>query len=111
MTRSSRVRELRAEQANLDRWRRQITAGDRVAPDVTCRRCNGYGCHAMPTVYAAVYTLLTNEWQDTSTISAKLPRVGNTALCNRLAWLRREGFAQSRQAEHNGRMGEWRRKP
>lgn len=78
-------------------------------PKVYCRRCDGFGQHEMPPAYAAVYRLLDDEeWRTTTAIGEKLPRVGQTALANRLAWLKREGFAESRMTEHDGRLHEWR---
>lgn len=81
----------------------------RDVPQVACRRCDGFGHHSMPQSYAVVFRLLDDEqWITTSEIGKLLPRVGHTALCNRLAWLKREGFVEGRQTEHNGRMHEWR---
>ena len=77
-------------------------------PKICCRRCEGKGKHPMPPAYAAVYRLLSHEWQTTTEINANLPKVQQTALCNRLAWLKREGFIEGRQTEHNGRLYEWR---
>lgn len=63
----------------------------------------------MPVSYAETLALLTKAWQGTAEILRRSSReVSHTALCNRLAWLCRKGFA--RRSGTGGRLGyEWRR--
>lgn len=92
-----------------------------AVPLVQCRQCNGDGKHALPPAYRATYALLPRAvdgeaWVPTPDIlqainKGRMPidRVKQTALCNRLAWLRREGLAECRVSERNHRILEWRR--
>lgn len=73
-----------------------------------CRRCSGSGSHAMPPAYAKTYVLLSKDWQEGPTLLALAGNVRTTAFANRLAWLRHEGFAESRQSDRNHRVLEWR---
>jgi hypothetical protein len=62
----------------------------------------------MPPAYAKTYALLTKDWQEGPSLLALAGRVKATAFANRLAWLRDEGFAESRQSDRNHRVLEWR---
>lgn len=92
-----------------------------TVPLVPCRQCKGDGKHPMPPAYRATYALLPRAiadeaWAPTPDLLSAInvgrrpiDRVKQTALCNRLAWLRREGFAECRVNERNHRILEWRR--
>lgn len=83
----------------------------RVQPAVLieCRTCGGTGAEELPPAYRDTLAALTHEWQTTTSLLAKLSRVGQTALANRLAYLKRIGLADGRPSERNYRMNEWKR--
>lgn len=86
---------------------------------VTCSKCCGTGQRPLTKVEATTISALTDEWQDTIEVVAKLGvnrrRMGHTTVCARLARLFSLGLVE-RQEKPDPEMGEsrmlqWRRKP
>ena len=82
-----------------------------IAPAVLveCRTCSGSGQEELPPAYRDTYAALEHDWQTTSALLAKLKNVGQTALANRLAYLKKIGLADGRPSAKNFRMNEWKR--
>lgn len=76
---------------------------------IPCRTCRGSGQEQLPPAYRETYRALTSSWQTTTELLAQLSRVGQTALANRLAYLKKLGLADGRPSERNFRMNEWKR--
>lgn len=86
---------------------------------VPCPRCCGTGQRPLTKVEATTIAVLTDEWQDTREVLAKL-RVGrrrmrNTTVCNRLASLFSLGLVERQEKPDpergEGRMLQWRLAP
>lgn len=86
---------------------------------VACGKCCGTGQRPLTKVEAATIAVLTEEWQDTTEVLAKLSinrrRVGHTTVCTRLARLFYFGLIERREKPDpqagEGRMLQWRRRP
>ena len=76
---------------------------------IPCRTCSGSGEEELPPAYRDTYAVLGHGWQTTTEILGKLKNVGQTALANRLSYLKRIGLAEGRASEKNFRMNEWKR--